>query len=330
MKKFIRHILALALLTAGILAAGAPAEPVLRDGSFLRQLQERDSILIGDQLLYGFRVDGLPVDTRFALPDFSEKGLCDSVVLVRGWVVDTTRAKNGTVSLEASVVITSFDAGLYELPPLAMLTTRSESASAAPDTLVFKPKVLDVRTLPIDPETYEPHDIRPQIRYPVTFREILPWLLGFWLVSLLLILAVALYLQHRRRAIAAPKPDDPAHIVALRELDKYRGNKFWAPERQKVFYSGVTDALRGYIAARYGVSALERTTAEIFDDLKGTDVPKDLYAEAKELFEVSDFVKFAKLTVPEEEAAKVLPAAVRFVTGTYQEEIEKEEDGHVL
>ena len=330
MKKFIRHILVLAMLAAAFTAAGDPAEPVLRDGSFLRQLQERDSILIGDQLLYGFRVEGLPVDTRFALPDYSEKGLCDSVVLVRGWVVDTTRAKNGTMSVEASLVITSFDAGLYELPPLAMLTTRSESASAVPDTLVFKPKVLDVRTLPIDPETYEPHDIRPQIRYPVTLREILPWLMGFWLVSLLLILAVCLYLQHRRRALDAPKPDDPAHIVALRELDKFRGNKFWAPERQKVFYSGVTDALRGYIAARYGVSALERTTAEIFDDLKATDLPKDLYDEAKELFEVSDFVKFAKLTVPEEEAAKVLPAAVRFVTGTYQEEIEKEEGGHVL
>ena len=141
---------------------------------------------------------------------------------------------------------------------------------------------------------------------------------------------VCLILQARRRGADAPKPDDPPHIVALRALDKYRGNKYWAPERQKVFYSGVTDALREYMAARYGVSALERTTAEIFDDLRATDVPEDLYKEMKELFEVSDFVKFAKLTVPEEDAAKVVPAAVRFVTGTYQREIEKEEEDHVL
>lgn len=331
MKRFIRHILLLAIWLCPVVALGDPSEPVLRDGSFLRQLQERDSILIGDQLLYGFRVEGLPADVRFALPDYSRKGLCDSVLIVRGWMVDTTLTKNGTITLEASMVITSFDAGLYGLPPLAMLTTTSENASAAPDTLYFKPKVLDVRTLPVDPETYEPHDIRPQIRYPLTLKEVLPWLYGFWVTALLLILAVCLIRQYRRRGTSAAKPDDPAHIVALRELDKFRGSKFWAPERQKVYYSGVTDALRSYIAARYGVSALERTTAEIFDDLRKTDVPKDLYAEAKELFEVSDFVKFAKLTVSEEEAAKVLPAAVRFVTSTYQEEITQEKEaGHVL
>lgn len=331
MKRFIRHILLLVIGLCPLLAAGAPAEPVLRDGSYLRQLQERDSILIGDQLLYGFRVEDLPINTRIALPDYSKQGLCDSVVIVRGWVVDTTRTKTGTMTVDASLVITSFDAGLYGLPPLAMLTTTSDDAAATPDTLYFKPKVLDVRTLPIDPETYEPHDIRPQIRYPLTLKEVLPWLYGFWLTALLLILAVCLVRQYRRRGTSAAKPDDPAHIVALRELDKFRGSKFWAPERQKAFYSGVTDALRGYIAARYGVSALERTTAEIFDDLKKTDLPQDLYAEAKELFEVSDFVKFAKLTVPEDEAAKVLPAAVRFVTSTYQEEITQEKEaGHVL
>ena len=89
------------------------------------------------------------------------------------------------------------------------------------------------------------------------------------------------------------------------------------------------DYMREYMADRYGVSALERTTAEIFDDLKQTDIPKDLYDEMKQLFEVSDFVKFAKLTVPDEDNAKVVPAAVRFVTSTYQTEIDEEAD-HVL
>ena len=326
MKKLLGHILLLSALLAGLSAWGREA-PVLRDGSFLRQLQERDSILIGDQLLYGFRVEGLPAGTRIALPDFSN-GFRDSVLVVRGWQVDTTRARNGSFAVEASIVITCFDAGLYELPSLGMATSGEYAGQA--DTLYFKPKVLDVRTLPVDPQTYEPHDIRPQIRYPLTIKEVMPWILGLWLAAALVILAVCLILQARRRRADAPRPDDPPHITALRALDRYRGSKFWAPERQKVFYSGVTDALRGYIAARYGVSSLERTTAEIFDDLHRTDVPEDLYREMKELFEVSDFVKFAKLTVPEEEAAKVMPAAVRFVTGTYQREIEKEEADHVL
>ena len=72
------------------------------------------------------------------------------------------------------------------------------------------------------------------------------------------------------------------------------------------------------MAARYGVGALEMTTAEIFEDLKGSDIPEDLYREMKTLFERADFVKFAKFTATDEENAQVLPQAVRFVTSTYQ------------
>ena len=70
---------------------------------------------------------------------------------------------------------------------------------------------------------------------------------------------------------------------------------------------------------------MEMTTAEIFDDLKQTDVPADLLDELKELFERADFVKFAKFTADDEDNAKALPVAVRFVTSTYQSDIEGEE-----
>ena len=86
----------------------------------------------------------------------------------------------------------------------------------------------------------------------------------------------------------------------------------------------VTDALREYIVARYGVGAMDMTTAEIFEGLKETDVPEDLYQEMKDLFERADFVKFAKFTASDEENAQVLPQAVRFVTTTYQTQLEEE------
>ena len=69
---------------------------------------------------------------------------------------------------------------------------------------------------------------------------------------------------------------------------------------------------------------MEMTTAEIFEGLKGTDVPADLYEEMKDLFERADFVKFAKFTASDEDNAKVLPGAVRFVTTTYQSQLEEE------
>ena len=100
----------------------------------------------------------------------------------------------------------------------------------------------------------------------------------------------------------------------------------WAPEKQKVFYSGITDALREYISERYGIGAMEMTTAEIFNDMKATDAPAELQAELKELFERADFVKFAKFVASDEDNASALPLAVRFVTATYQMEVESDKD----
>jgi len=114
--------------------------------------------------------------------------------------------------------------------------------------------------------------------------------------------------------------------VALRKLDGYRGDKFWAPARQKAFYSGVTDALREYMSARYGIGAMEMTTAQIFDALGKDDLPSELRDELRDLFERSDFVKFAKYVASDEDNSKVLPLGIRFVTTTYQEDIKGENE----
>lgn len=288
------------------------------DGSFLEPLQPRDSVLIGDQLRYGVRMGQLPEGAQLALPDYS-KGFREDVVVVRGWQLDTLRVKGREPQIEASIVITSFDDGLYELPPIAFLCARD----AVVDTLVFSPQYLSVHTLPVDPETFDIHPIRPQIRYPLTFRETLPYL-GLALLLLALGFGIRWLVRRLRKDVLAPEYKEPAHITALRKLDRYRGTKYWAPDQQKAFYSGVTDALREYIAARFEVGAMEMTTAEIFRDLRSADLPRDLYDSMKELFERSDFVKFAKMTASDEDNAKVLPAAVRFVTETFRAEVEEE------
>ena len=177
--------------------------------------------------------------------------------------------------------------------------------------------------MPVDTATFVPHDLREQAGYPLTLREILPWVMGFWTLALLVIGLVA-WILSRRKDAEGPAFREPAHITALRKLDKWRGDKFWASDKQKLFYSGVTDALREYIVARYGVGAMEMTTAEIFEGLRGTDIPADLYEEMKDLFERADFVKFAKYIATPEDNATVLPLAVRFVTTTYQTQVEVE------
>ena len=140
----------------------------------------------------------------------------------------------------------------------------------------------------------------------------------------LIVLAVLFLPALLRRKKVREEKQDPPHIVALRELDRWRSDKNWAPERQKAFYSGITDALKTYIDARFGIDAPEMTTAELFDALKDcTCLTPELFAALKELFERADFVKFAKHVADDKENAEALPLAVRFVTSTYQSDIEE-------
>ena len=294
--------------------------------AYLKQLQSRDSILIADQVEYGFQLDSLAEGTAIALPEFTNASN-DTLVFVRGWQLDTTatlrvrqpgrKDRVQLYNVRGSVVLAPFEEATYHLPAIPVLR--------GADTLLFEGLDMEVKTMPVDTATFQIHDIKGQMRYPLTFRETLPWIGGVLLLAALTALLVW-WLRRRRSDAAATAHKDPAYIVALRELDKWRGDKFWAADKQKSYYSGITDALKTYIEDRFGVDAPEMTTAELFDALKGAeDLPADLREELRGVFECADFVKFAKHVASDEDNARALPTAVRFVTSTYQTVLEEEQ-----
>ena len=304
----------------------------------LVQLQKRDSILIADQLRYSVTLEGLKEGDVFALPDISQMsndtlsilGTWQLDTLVKGRVLRSRNAKSARKAiakgfdLNAGIVIAPFEEGKYYLPDIPVLRTRD----GVTDTLIFSGQEMDVKTMPVDTATFVIHDIKNQIQYPVTFSEVLPWILGVLGFAALVALLVWLGVRASKRKQEALRPKDPAYIVALRELDKYRSDKYWAPEKQKAFYSGITDALKFYMDDRFGVDAPEMTTAELFDALKSDkDITPEMYSNLKELFERADFVKFAKFIASDEDNARALPLAVGFVTSTYQSDLEKEVSG---
>lgn len=294
-------------------------------GSFLRQLQERDSVLIADQMQYGFHLDGLEEGTPLGLPDYSVSGFAEGWEIVDSIKLDTVKinkAKKGmpaTYDVEGSMVVTTFEEGFYELPPLAVVKVAKDGTM---DTLVFDTQTVDVLSMPVDTATYTVHEMKDQIGYPVTFGEVAPYLGGGILLAGLITLIVWLVKRHHKKVVEAAKLDPP-HIVALRKLDALRGDKLWKADKQKQFYSAVTDTLREYVNGRYGISAMEMTTAELMDALKDENIPSELKEELKALFERADFVKFAKALSDDEDNARAVPFAVRFVTSTYQAEIEE-------
>ena len=306
-------------------------------GEFVRQVQPRDSILIGDQVEYGFRMEGLEDGVIIGTPPF-EKALSD---VTRKWEVkEVARRPQGAgkpdlIDVEGNIRIALFEEGECKLPPIYLGRV---FPSGEIDTVFFDPIVVDVRTIPIDIEEFEPHPMTGPIDTPfnwdefvytlkeiwAAFIEMLPWLMIAKWVIILIVAGVCINLIIKRRkdpSFAASR--EPAHIVALRKLDVLRSNALWVPEKQKMFYTGVTDALREYISVRYGISAMEMTTAELFNEIKGVEgVSSEQIVQIKELFETADFVKFAKFVASDEDNASAVPRAVRFVTETYQTELE--------
>ena len=323
MKAGIRHIAYVLAAFAVLVGLTANSGVHQVTGSFVEQLQKRDSILIADQLRYGFSLQDVEEGTGIALPDWSPV-LKDTLTMVENWKLDTLKVKGREPSrkydIRGYMILAPFEEGEYHLPQIALQRT---APGGAVDTLLFDEQVVKVTTLPVDTATFEIHDIKGQIRYPVTFKELLPYILGFVLLSAVVAGVVMLILRRRAGKLAETRRE-PAYIVALRKLDRWRGDKYWAPDKQKAYYSGLTDTLREYIAETFGIDPCEMTTAEIFTSLKGHEhLTPELFDETRSLFELADFVKFAKHTADEQENAHALPTAVRFVTSTYQAEMDE-------
>ena len=336
MMRYQKSILILTLLAGAFTACAdkdaAPAQeevPAFGE-SYLRQLQPRDSVLIADQLRYGFRIQGA-IDGELFQP-LPEKPALPGIRVIGEWEIATlgTRSEGGLEvhDLDAHIRLTSFDAGSYELPELGVVIGHDDDEA---DTLRFEGKTIDFVNCAVDTTKFTPENLHIPptaiVRFPWTAaekRRVAAWSAAGVVLLGLLILGIWWLLRRRRKALEAAIPDPP-HIRALRKIDAYRSDAYWKPEKQKAFYSGITDALKEYIGSRYAFDAPEMTSGEVLQHLrKETDLDKDLRDGLGHLFEVADYVKFARHTADDAENAGVVPFAVGFVTRTYQEVLEKE------
>lgn len=311
-----RITLCIILLAATLLPAAAQSPFEMREGRL-----SRDTILIGDRVDWTMEVEiGRDETIFFEKPDDVPVAGLETVVPL---TLDTLSMKKNLVKIEAKVVLTCFDSGSYYLPNLLAFIERKDGRV---DTLMFDSPVVEVTTIPIDTATYVIKDIKGPIKYPITFKELLPWIGGTILLALLIWLLVRLIISRRENKTLFGKPvvKDPAHIVALRSLEKIRGQKLWQNNKQKQFYTSVTDTLRVYIAERFGIATMERPSGEMLADLKKTDVEPRLYDEMNDLFSRADMVKFAKYEASDDQNEEVIPTAVRFVNSTFLQELEDE------
>lgn len=250
-----------------------------------------DSIMIGDQVVFNIHVEAAE-NVSFTLPLISDT-LNSNIEVISPISTDTSLV-DGRRVVDHSYMITGFDQGMQVIPPQHVVYTFNNIA----DTALSMPLIIQVFS-PVVDTTRQIKPIKPPINTPLTFREMLPWItigIGGWMVATLLMALVWMYRQRRKDPeIFSLKPQEPAHVVAFRNLDKLKEEKLWEKGQIKQFYTRLTEITRNYIEKQYGIPAMERTTGEILDAFRRSNTEDSMLDEMlKELLELADLVKFAK------------------------------------
>jgi hypothetical protein len=251
------------------------------------------SIFIGDQVTLKLTFTA-PAGYRIQWPSISDT-LTGKVEVLRRSRIDTALTEDKKqLRLSQNLVITSFDSGYYALPPLVF--RYSEPGDTALFKALTEQLLLEVKTLPVD-TAKAIFDIKGPMRAPLTFRELLPWIL------LALVLAGGIYLLRwylKKRKKAEPlfrlpaRPKLPPHQVALDALEALRQKKLWQSGMIKEYHTELTGIVRTYIDDRFGIHALEMTSDEILEAVTKTAVDDGSREKLRSTFVLADLVKFAK------------------------------------
>jgi hypothetical protein len=95
--------------------------------------------------------------------------------------------------------------------------------------------------------------------------------------------------------------------------------KLWQADRVKDYYSELTDIVREYIEAQFGVQAVEMTTDEILYGLRGISINAQAMGKLSNTLQTADLVKFAKANPHALENDTALSYSVDFVKETINE-----------
>ena len=217
------------------------------------------------------------------------------------------------VRSSTELTLTAFELGELTVPRLEV-----EVVDAAGDSvrLATEATVIRVESIGRD-EGGDIRDIKGPLAIPFSVLRLLPWLAG---LAGLAILGVAVYRRYQRRQrpdVQVPvAPPRPAHEVAYESLDALEASGLLELGEVKTYHIRVSDIMRVYTEDRFGVDAMEMTTREVLDGLKGARVAGGVVGDFRHLLDRCDLVKFAKFR-PEAPACRdLVPLSRRLVDVT--------------
>ena len=193
---------------------------------------------------------------------------------------------------------------------------------------VYDSAGLTVSGLPVvvDGDTYRTNDLALVVTFPAldtaivryrgiyaeraTLRDYAGWIALAAGAVLLGVVALWYYRSRRPEPVLAKAPPTPPADLALARLRALRARGDLGDE---AFYTALDRTLRVYLEDRFGLPALERTSAEVAALLRARDLPDE---GLRPLLDRVDLAKFARAAVPAEARLAHLAEVEAFVERT--------------
>ena len=283
-------------------------------------------ILIGDHVQLTIRLQ-TNENNAVIFPALSDT-MDSRIVFLSVGAIDTIQERRSNIrTYSRTFTLTIFEPGEYHFPPLAFLIRPPDNADFF--EILTNYETIIVTTPEVD-LVAGIRDIRTIWGIPITFREILPYLLILLLSRLFTFVGIYIYRKWKKKEplfVFTPKPVIPAHIEALEALEKLRLKQLWQNNFVKEFYTELTDILRIYTEKGLHINAVEMTSDEFIEAVENSEFENksQLLEILRNTLPTADLVKFAKATPLADQHDRCFKDVKLFVELTMPKEKEEEE-----
>lgn len=189
----------------------------------------------------------------------------------------------------------SFELAAFELGDLEVPSVEIRVRGPADDLETLRTDRFGVEVVSVGLDDGDIRDIRGPLAISMGALQVALWALG--LVVLVAGAFAAFRKLRSRPTIPDPRPQPTRrspHDIALGALARLEASSLLEKGEIKRFHVEVSEILRRYVEAGYGIAALEMTTLEILEGLERAGAPADFRTGLKTFLDRCDLVKFAK------------------------------------
>lgn len=237
---------------------------------------------------------------------------------IRRIEVDSTDLGNNRIQVRYDLLIQPFEPVDIVIPPFKYALDKDTFTSNVIALKVLEPEIpKEMRdSLYINP-------LRPPMSIQAEWYDWVPdWFTDywyFWLSGLLLVaLAVVILILYKKngKSIFTTRKIVPPYELATHRLNELKRKRLHEQGHNKAYYTELTDILRQYLGGRFKIYALEMTSSQILDEMRANPDTAPYVELLKPMFNIADFVKFAKQQSTTDENIRSFKAVEEFVEDT--------------